>query len=445
MEAHNPTPHPDLQIIGSGLAGLVAANRAADAGLSVRLIERSPTLGGRGTSADHQGYTLNLGPHALYVNADLHRALLDFGLDAPGVAPELAGATGAIGEGTGLLPIGATALLRTRLLSAGAKRQFATIMARLPRADPADFATVTVNRWLDGLTDRPDLRALFNGLVNLATYNAAADLASADVAVARLQHKVDVRYVAGGWASITAALADRADRVGVERVVARATAVEVDPRVGGSPDGPTVPDPTIVTADGARLVGRSCLIAAGTPATVDGLLGLTDHHTDLAGPPVEASVLDFGLRRRPPVGAHLGLDTGLYATVHSVTPGLAPAGRHLVTAARYRWPGDQTGPDETRSLLADHVQQMGVDPADIEMDRYLHRMVVTHGMPTAEGGGLGGRPPVEVADRPGVFVAGDWVGPRGLLADAAAASATDAVTAIGHYLDARRSARLVAS
>jgi hypothetical protein len=54
--------------------------------------------------------------------------------------------------------------------------------------------------------------------------------------------------------------------------------------------------------------------------------------------------------------------------------------------------------------------------------RYLHLMTVAHGTPQAATGGLAGRPPVSVTGRPGLFVAGDWVGPTGLLADAAVAS-----------------------
>jgi hypothetical protein len=54
---------------------------------------------------------------------------------------------------------------------------------------------------------------------------------------------------------------------------------------------------------------------------------------------------------------------------------------------------------------------------------------------TAAGGGLRGRPPVSVPDRPGVFVAGDWVGPSGHLADAAQHSARDAARLAVAQLD----------
>jgi hypothetical protein len=50
-------------------------------------------------------------------------------------------------------------------------------------------------------------------------------------------------------------------------------------------------------------------------------------------------------------------------------------------------------------------------------------MTVTPSLPRAEEAGLAGRPGVEVRDHPNVFLAGDWVGPEGMLADACASSA----------------------
>ena len=56
--------------------------------------------------------------------------------------------------------------------------------------------------------------------------------------------------------------------------------------------------------------------------------------------------------------------------------------------------------------------------------RYLPQMTVYSAMPLATRGGLRGRTPVVVADAPGLFVAGDWVGDEGMLLDAALASAS---------------------
>jgi hypothetical protein len=55
--------------------------------------------------------------------------------------------------------------------------------------------------------------------------------------------------------------------------------------------------------------------------------------------------------------------------------------------------------------------------------RYLPAMTVTHAVVTAAGGGLPGRPGPALSSLRGCWVAGDWVGPEGMLADASLASA----------------------
>lgn len=55
--------------------------------------------------------------------------------------------------------------------------------------------------------------------------------------------------------------------------------------------------------------------------------------------------------------------------------------------------------------------------------RFMPALVVANDIPQAARGGLAGRPGPEVPDAPGLFVAGDWVGPEGMLSDAATASA----------------------
>ena len=53
----------------------------------------------------------------------------------------------------------------------------------------------------------------------------------------------------------------------------------------------------------------------------------------------------------------------------------------------------------------------------MEEERFLRRMTVVGATPTPATGGLAGRPGIDSTGLPGVFVAGDWVGPRGWLAD----------------------------
>jgi hypothetical protein len=63
----------------------------------------------------------------------------------------------------------------------------------------------------------------------------------------------------------------------------------------------------------------------------------------------------------------------------------------------------------------------GITDDQIVAERFLAVHVVTHVLPGPEDG-LAGRPAVAVPGSPGVYLAGDWVGPSGWLSDAAMAS-----------------------
>lgn len=441
----HPNPVPvDLQIVGGGLAGLIAANLALDAGLSVRMIEAQRSTGGRASSTDRDGFTLNQGPHALYVGGELRTTLRSLGIDPAGAAPSIKGATGSIGSTVGLLPSGPTTLLRTSLLSARGKRHLLKFMVRLPKLDTAPLDSTTVAQWLDDTTDVPELKELLSGLINLSTYSFAPDMLSAGAALAQLQMALDtnVLYLDGGWATIVEGLesrlaAHRAVAQGrFERLQAKVTAIDADP----DPSPESGPRGYACHSGGAVYRAATVLVAAGSPAVADRLLGGAGL-VEAAGPPVEAAVLDLGLRTDPGVSIHLGLDTGLYFSTHSVAGGLAPAGQTLASAARYLQPGgdnskptDDRSADSNRALLLAHAAAAGVAPDDIVMERYLHRLTVAYGMPLAARGGTAGRPPVAVSGRPGLFIAGDWVGPTGLLADASAASAGAAIEAIARLV-----------
>jgi hypothetical protein len=65
-------------------------------------------------------------------------------------------------------------------------------------------------------------------------------------------------------------------------------------------------------------------------------------------------------------------------------------------------------------------------PTHLLTRRTLPLMTVTHALPVTDKDGLRGRPGIDVTGYSGVYLAGDWVGSRGQLADAAAASAEEA-------------------
>ena len=137
-----------------------------------------------------------------------------------------------------------------------------------------------------------------------------------------------------------------------------------------------------------------------------------------------------------------GIDEPLYITPHAPLAQLAPAGAGLVSALHYTPDGEQSDTDSMRSVrgrLDDLVTMTGINAADIVHERYLHRLVVANSFPSAAGGGLRGRPPVDALGMPGVFLAGAWVGPEFQLADASAASGeTAARRAVAHVAKSPR-------
>jgi thioredoxin reductase len=86
----------------------------------------------------------------------------------------------------------------------------------------------------------------------------------------------------------------------------------------------------------------------------------------------------------------------------------------------------------------------GVRAEDVVHERFLAKMVVTHTAPSPSLGGLRGRPSVDATGLPNVFIAGDWVGAEGLLADASIASGHAAALAAARAVEVTGGVRSVA-
>jgi hypothetical protein len=178
-----------------------------------------------------------------------------------------------------------------------------------------------------------------------------------------------------------------------------------------------------VVVDGREIHAGAVVLAAGTPAADAALLGGRPSAWVDLGPEVEASCLDLGLRRGLEHPVLFGIDPPIYLVDHAGSAaGLAPAGGGLVHVLHYLPLGDDTPADVLRAGLEDHARLAGVDPSAVEEQRFLLRMTVVGAVPTPAAGGLAGRPAIDSAGVAGVYVAGDWVGPRGWLADAALSS-----------------------
>lgn len=417
---HSAAPgRSDVVVLGAGLAGLVAAATAARAGATVRLVEPH-AAGGRARVDQRDGFALNRGPRAIYVGGIAERTLLDLGITSvrAGSAPRPHHAGARWRGATDELPAGPLSGARARFLTAGDKARLARALPRLLQDRPEAHATTTLAERLDevGLGGAP--RQLVEALVRVGSYANAPEVvpAGAVLANARRGLRPGVRYLDGGWQPLVDGLEAELARLGVARLAGRATSVAPD-RAGGV---------AVALADGTTLTAAAAVVAVGGPDAAAGLLGGRPASWPELGPPATAACLELGLRRAPHRRFVLGIDEPTYLSTHAPPARLAPDGQAVVHLMRYRPIDDDLAADAVEAQLHDVARQAGVDDADIVTERFLSRMVVCGALPIARAGGLAGRVPVTGADHPAILLAGDWVGPEGLLADAVCASAVDA-------------------
>lgn len=428
----------DTVVVGGGLGGLLAAIAATrpghDAGHGtggattgprrprVALIEPHP-LGGRARVDRRDGFVLNRGPRALYVGGPAIRILEDLGVDVShGAPPMLVDPAARAGGALHRFPGGPVAAARTTLLSPREKVAVARATARILRPRAEEGAGSSVAEWLDEQHLAGRARAFVEALVRVSTYANAPDRFDARLALAnvRLGSTSGVRYLDGGWQSLVDPLAAIAAGRGVEVIADHVDRLE--PERPGEPGAGTGHEGWLVRGRQGLHRARSVVAAAGTPQAVAGLLGGRPPSWGEPGPEAAAACLELGVRHPPRRRFVLGIDEPTYLSTHAPPARLAPDGHAVVHLMRYLAPGEDRPAHAVHAELRDLARAAGVADDDIVLERFLARMVVTASLPAPERP----RPPVVVAEHPGVFVAGDWVGAEGLLLDAVAASATEA-------------------
>jgi phytoene dehydrogenase-like protein len=149
-------------------------------------------------------------------------------------------------------------------------------------------------------------------------------------------------------------------------------------------------------------------------------------------PPIRIATLDVALRSLPKPDATVlyGVDTPVYFSVHSAVAALAPSGGATIHVSKYLRPRETAGADVEHELeaLMDAMQPGWRDR--LAFKQYLPSLTVSHAEVTAAQGGVAGRPQSRLSGFDNVWIAGDWVGPRGQLSDAGAASASDAAAEV---------------
>jgi protoporphyrinogen oxidase len=387
-------------VAGAGLAGLTAAIELTQHGNTVALYEQSRAAGGRAVTHREQGYAMNIGPHGFY-RAGVMKAQFDaWGIKYSGKPPLGEGESFLIADGERhRFPAGTTSLFRSGAFSFTEKLKIGQVFATLPKATARDGESM--RQWIERQNVNERVGQLISALTRLTTYCADLDLLDASGALRQIQLglKASVLYLDGGWQTVVNGLLEKARSLGVKIVtgngIARAESGTAELQSGER-----------VQADG--------VVLAVPPRAVEEITGCTLP----ARVATRAACLDLGLRRLPENAGTfaLGLDETTYLSVHSkYATGLAPQGRELVQLAMYLQ-RDAACTREELERRADLI--LPGWRAEVEFSRFLPEMTVVHAIPVAGRG----RPDVDALNMPGVAVAGDWVGPEAMLADAAVSS-----------------------
>jgi phytoene dehydrogenase-like protein len=401
----------DVAIVGGGLAGLVAATTLARRGLRPVVFEAAPELGGRAQTRVVDGFCFNQGPHALYLAGALKAALDDLGVSAPGGGPRLRDGLALWGEESYPLPVGPGDADIAPPLSAADTRSLAETFARIGAGDYGG-----PGRPLRAFTALlpAAVGAVIEALIRNSTYSHAPDEIDAKAALDQLRLGYrGVSYVDGGWRTLIAGLEGAAATAGAD--LRREQPIVALRRER---------ERWLVEAAGQGAERFEAVIVAASPEAARQLVtGAAEiAAAALAARPVRAMTLDLGLETVGAGAAYaLGIDAPVYLSLHSAAAQLAPPAAGLLHLSRFLAPDEAPEAAHFGELerLADRVR-----PGWRERVAQRQRLVgitVAHDFPHWRRSGR--RAPVVVADAPGLFLAGDWVGDEGLLSDAAAASA----------------------
>jgi phytoene dehydrogenase-like protein len=396
-------------VIGGGIAGLTAANALANTGAKVTIFEQARELGGRAQTRQVSDYFLNLGPHALYAGGVAARTFAEWDVHFSGANPteEVKGLRAVLVRGDVLFPAvkGFGSILASRLFSFREKLELARLFASFREVD-ADTSE-NLRQWLDERVRSERVREFIQVAIRTATYAVAFDYLSARSALQQLSLalKPGVIYLDGGWQTLVDGLTRRAVSRGVQiRTGVRLTSLST------------------VSADG--------IILATDPETVEQLTGVTL-------PPrkaIYAASLDLclsGLPAGAPTAA-FALDRPLYYSVHSAVARLAPPGEAVVHVMKYLQE-ESSEPASVRAELEQYADLLMPGwRTNLKKARYVPNLRVSASIP-----GTQGRADVLLPNTGGLAIAGDWVGPEGMLADAAVSSALRAARLIANRISDR--------
>ncbi|WP_165423046.1 phytoene desaturase family protein [Ktedonosporobacter rubrisoli] len=314
----------DAIVIGGGLAGLTAAAYLARAGREVALLEKSSLLGGRAITRNVQGFSFNLGAHALYLGGPAEQILHELGVAYSGKTPDLSRYMGAYESTIAQLPVSLKNTITSGLFTMREKLELARLFAVLARSDHTQLEGTSLQTWAEKNVERPRIREFLYMFSRLTTYTHAPELVDAAFVLNFWRTQPTVLYLDHGWQTLIEGLKRVAQGAGVQ-LMPNSRVVELE-YAADQVSGVRLANDTILEA------GAVILATEAEPAL--DLLGERKSASlrtwEQSRHQLYAAVLDLGLRRLPqPQHAYvLGIDRPFCSVAMSERARLAPRDRY---------------------------------------------------------------------------------------------------------------------
>ncbi|WP_318243566.1 phytoene desaturase family protein [Fictibacillus norfolkensis] len=405
----------DNVVIGGGLTGLTGAVYLSKAGKSVLVIEKERQLGGLARTTKVNGAYFNLGPHAMYEGGAALEILRDLECVPRGGYASKKGMSGIYGNQVIHVP---------KNLSLEESQEWMKVMGTLSEVKTDSLYSVSIREWAEKNIDYERVRDLFYAMCRQWSY--CMDLSEISSGFVIEQGKLaakGVRYVEGGWQKVVNDLRKKAEHFGATISTGiRAEQIHLkEDAVKG------------VILSNEKFVQANSVITAIGPTELCELVQGYEHMSigkwKEMSHPLYGSCLDVALRKVPDPTCvfALSLDEPFYFSNHSVSVQLSDDGSHVLHVMKYNGSNNlsEVEMDERRLRELLNLLQPGWENEVVAV-RFLPNQLIAYDSRSVMNHGVGIAPGPIVPEIRGLFVAGDWVGRRGRLADAAMDSAREA-------------------
>lgn len=416
----------DVVILGGGIAGLTASIYLAKEGKKVLVLERGTNLGGRGITSKLGKAHVNLGPHALFTNT--LEIFNEIGVNISGKTPKLSGAFVFENENEKMKVVDIVNLFLGSNLRWKEKMEFIRFYRHIRRVELDTLNGLSLEQYLTNTVMSNKVKQLVLSFVRLSTFINNPELISARVAIGQLRSG-SVLYLNDGWQSIVNNLISKANELGVT-IQNHAVASKITGEY---------PEMTILLKDGHMISTRS-ILSTINPHDLLKLVGETVSDNFIQKVqhiiPVRAACLDLVMTGlpNPKTNFALGVEKPWYFSNHSTVAKFSDEPGHIVVhVMKYL-----NSMIETDSAADEHELETFLDVIQpgwrdfVVSRRFLPTLIVSNAIkrPIAEKN-------IIEADEMGIeglYIAGDWLGEKEILLNAALISAKNATKLINKKL-----------